>query len=339
MQIKENQSLKQYNTFGIEVSAKAFIEIFNEEELREVLFSEDLINQKKIILGGGSNILFTKDFDGIVIKNSIPGIKIVKETDSHVFIEAGAGVVWHELVLYCIERNFGGIENLSLIPGTAGAAPMQNIGAYGQELKDVFYSLRGISLISGETETYFNEDCKFGYRTSIFKKELKDKFVITSVTLVLSKKPEINIEYGAIKNELEKLHPEKITIKDVSDVVIAIRKSKLPDPNEIGNAGSFFKNPVIAEEKYFELKNKYDDIVGYPQGSRQVKIAAGWLIEKAGWKGKRIGEAGSHVKQSLVLVNYGNASGTDILNLARQIKNSVFEKFGIMLEEEVNIIQ
>ncbi len=339
MQIKENYSLKPYNTFGIDVKAKVFIEIFNEEELREVLFSEELKDQEKIILGGGSNVLFIKDFDGVVIKNSIPGIKIIKETDSHVFIEAGAGVIWHELVLFCIKRNFGGIENLSLIPGTAGAAPMQNIGAYGQELKNVFYSLRGINLISGETETYFNEDCKFGYRTSIFKKELKDKFVITSITLVLSKQPELILEYGAIKTELEKFKKENITIKDVSDVVIAIRKSKLPDPAEIGNAGSFFKNPVLTEEKYFELKNKYDDVVGYPQNGKQVKVAAGWLIEKAGWKGKRIGDAGSHVKQSLVLVNYGNASGKNILDLARQIKNSVFEKFGIMLEEEVNIIQ
>src|SRR5690606_4148187 len=233
MQIKENYSLKPYNTFGIDVKAKVFIEIFNEEELREVLFSEELKDQEKIILGGGSNALFIKDFDGDVIKNSIPGIKIIKETDSHVFIEARARVIWHELVLFCIKRNFGGIENLSLIPGTAGAAPMQNIGAYGQELKNVFYSLRGINLISGETETYFNEDCKFGYRTSIFKKELKDKFVITSITLVLSKQPELILEYGAIKTELEKFKKENITIKDVSDVVIAIRKSKLPDPAEI----------------------------------------------------------------------------------------------------------
>jgi len=236
MNIQKNFSLKNYNTFGIDVKTKLFVEIFNEVELKEVLSSQELKEQKKLILGGGSNILLTSDFDGLVLKISFPEIQIISEDEKHVMVEAGAGVIWHELVLFCIERNLGGIENLSLIPGTVGAAPMQNIGAYGQELKGVFHSLNGIFIDTLEQKNFFNADCDFGYRNSIFKKELKDKFIITSVTLKMNKQSVLNLEYGTVKSEIEKLALDKITIRDVSKVICDIRKSKLPDPAEIGNA-------------------------------------------------------------------------------------------------------
>jgi UDP-N-acetylmuramate dehydrogenase len=338
MKILKEISLKPFNTFGINVKAKFFVEIKNEEEIREILTKEEYSSIPKVILGGGSNILLTKDFDGLVIKISIPGIKIIEEDDDTVLIEAGAGVIWHDLVLFCIEKNYGGIENLSLIPGMVGAAPVQNIGAYGQELKEVFQDLHGFFINNGNPSSFKKEDCKFGYRDSIFKRELKDKFVITHVRLRLSKKPLLNLEYGALKSEIKKLGLNNISIKEVSEVVCKIRKSKLPDPSEIGNAGSFFKNPEIKEEQYNELLKDYPGMVGYKIGNGKIKVAAGWLIEKCGWKGKRVGETGIHKNQALVLVNYGNASGREVLNLAREIKNSVFEKFGIDLVEEVNIV-
>ena len=337
MKILKEVSLKSYNTFGIDVKAKYFVEIKSEAEIKEILTSEEYSKIPKLILGGGSNILLTKDFEGLVFKISIPGIKIIEENDDSVLLEAGAGVVWHELVLYCIEKNYGGIENLSLIPGLVGAAPVQNIGAYGQVLKEVFQSLNGF-YIKGDFASFTREDCKFGYRNSIFKNELKDKFIITGVRLRLAKDPVINLEYGALKSEIEKLGLNHISVKEVSEVVCNIRKSKLPDPVEIGNAGSFFKNPEISEEKYNELLKDYPQMAGHKMGNNRVKVAAGWLIEKCGWKGKRIGNTGAHTRQALVLVNYGGASGKEILDLAKEIKDSVFEKFGVELNEEVNIV-
>ena len=337
MKILHDVSLKNLNTFGIDSLAKIFAEVFSVDELVEVLSSSWPKNNRKLILGGGSNILLTDNFDGLVIKISIPGIKIIKEDNEFVFINAGAGVVWNDLVSFCVEKNFGGIENLSLIPGTVGAAPIQNIGAYGQELKEVFYSLTGIFIENLEETILYNNDCKFGYRDSIFKNELKRKFIVTSITLKLNKHPLINLNYDAVKNEIEKLKLEKITIRDVSKIVTDIRKKKLPNPNEIGNAGSFFKNAEVDEEKYISLRKEFPDIVGHKISEDKFKLAAGWLIEKCGWKGKRFGNAAVHINQSLVLVNYGNAAGKEILQLADEIENSVKKKFGITLHKEVNI--
>jgi UDP-N-acetylmuramate dehydrogenase len=337
MNILENVSLKNYNTFGIDVKAKAVAEIFSKDELKEILLFSEFKNSKKLVVGGGSNILLTKDFDGLVIKNSITGINIIDEDKSTVLIQAGSGVIWHHLVLYCVDNNFGGIENLSLIPGTVGAAPLQNIGAYGQELKDVFFSLKGIC-VNDLTEKYFNnKKCEFGYRDSIFKNELKGKFVITNITLRLKKNPVISLNYASIKEEIEKLNLQNVTIRDVSNIVCEIRKGKLPDPSIIGNAGSFFKNPEVDIFKFDELKKDYPDISGYNMDNGKIKLAAGWLIEKCQWKGKRVGNVGSYSKQSLILVNYGGATGKEILQLANEIKNSIYDKFGIILNEEVNI--
>jgi len=338
MQILKNISLKNYNTFGLDLKANLFISINNEKELDKALFSEELTPYKRFILGGGSNILLTQDYDGLIIKVSIPGINIIRNTGESVFVEAGAGVNWHDLVLFTLTHNLGGIENLSLIPGTVGAAPMQNIGAYGVELKEVFYSLKAVNTETRKSEIFYKDDCKFGYRTSVFKNELKNKYVITAVTIKLDKNPVLNLTYGALNNEVDKLNLKNITIQDVSNVVCRIRRSKLPDTNEFGNAGSFFKNPLVSETKFYEIKNICNDVVAFPSGNGLIKIPAGWMIEKAGWKGKRIGNAGSYMKQSLVLVNYGNALPEEILSLAAQIKNSVFEKFGVVLEKEVNII-
>jgi UDP-N-acetylmuramate dehydrogenase len=338
MKIEKNISLKSYNTFGIDVEAKFFSEIYNETQLKEILTDDEYKSLPKLILGGGSNVLLTKNFDGLVLKISISGIEIIEENNETVLIKVGAGEIWHKLVLYCVEKNYGGIENLSLIPGTVGAAPMQNIGAYGQEIKDVFENLNGVYIENGKSAVFQKDECKFAYRNSIFKDELKDKFIITNVTLRLSKHPVINSSYGNVKSELDKLGTNHIGIKEVSDVVIKIRQGKLPDPAEIGNAGSFFKNPEVSEEKFNRLKEKFDNIVGYKIENGKVKIPAGWLIESCGWKGKKVGNTGSHAKQSLVLLNYGGASGEEILSLARKIKESVFNKFGIELREEVNII-
>jgi len=294
-------------------------------------------NLIKLVIGGGSNILLTKDFDGLVIKNSIPGINIIDEDKSTILIQAGAGVIWNDLVLFCVDKNFGGIENLSLIPGTAGAAPLQNIGAYGQELKDVFFSLKGISVKDLSEKNFNNRECKFGYRDSVFKNELKGKFVIATITLRLKKNPIVSLNYASVMDEIGKLHLQNVTIRDVSNIVCEIRKGKLPDPSVIGNAGSFFKNPEVDTYKFDELKKDYPDISGYNMDNGKVKLAAGWLIEKCQWKGKRVGNAGTHSKQSLVLVNYGGAKAEEILQLADEIKNSVYDKFGITLHEEINI--
>ena len=338
MEIKQNFSLKQNNTFGIDVKAEYFAEVSSVDELKELLSENKYKGLPKFILGGGSNILFTRDFDGLIIKLSSNEIQIVKEDDAYVFVKASAGVNWHDLVLFCIERNFGGIENLSLIPGKVGAAPIQNIGAYGQELKDSFHSLNGIYIDDLEEKTFYKDECSFAYRNSIFKKELKNKFVITDFTLKLNKHPVVNISYGTVAEELKKKDLDKITIKDVSEVICEIRKSKLPDPAKIGNAGSFFKNPEITKQKFMDLKTKFPGIIGYNTVGDMFKIPAGWLIENSGLKGKREGNTGTHPKQALVIVNYGNATGKEILEFKDFIKKTILEKFGIELEEEVNIV-
>lgn len=338
MNIQENISLKQYNTFGIDVAAKYFCEVASIDELRELLASEIASSEKKLVLGGGSNLLFTNFFDGLIIRNNLKGIHIVEENDEYVFVKSGAGEIWHELVLWSIHKNLGGIENLSLIPGFVGAGPIQNIGAYGSELKDVFHELETINIETGVPRSFSHADCNFGYRDSIFKNKLKNQCIITSVTLRLSKHPVLNTSYGAIENELKNMSVEKPSVKAISDAVIKIRQSKLPDPSVIGNAGSFFKNPEVTKEKFQLLKSAYEKVAAYGLPNGNVKLAAGWLIEQCGWKGKIIGNTGSHKDQALVLVNYGNATGSEIYELSQKIQQSVKEKFGVEIETEVNII-
>ncbi len=338
MQVHENYSLKKYNTFGIDASAKYFSIFSSSNELKELL--NEKAGTTHLILGGGSNILFTKNFNGFILKNEIPGIDLISENEEFVFIRAGAGVTWHSFVTFCVNNNFGGVENLSLIPGNVGASPMQNIGAYGVEIKDVFYELEAFHLKDKSTEKFTAQDCRFGYRDSVFKNKYKDQFAILSVTYRLKKSPDFNISYGAIGEELQKMKVEKLSIKAISDAVISIRTSKLPDPALIGNAGSFFKNSVVGKEKLDLLKEASGDIKFpfYKNDDKSYKIPAGWLIEQCGWKGYRKGDAGCYSKQALVLVNYGKATGKEIYNLSEEIKISVKEKFTIELEREVNIL-
>ena len=341
--IEHNVSLKKYNSFSIDVAAKYFSTFDNISSLTELIqwknkFLEEKESSKLLILGGGSNVLFTQNFDGLILKNEIAGIDKIKEDNDHVFLKVGAGVNWHSFVMYCIENNVGGVENLSLIPGNTGASPMQNIGAYGVEIKDVFYELEAFHLKEKKLVIFSLKDCQFGYRESIFKRALKNEFVITTVTFKLTKKPVFNISYGAIEQELNTIGTTDLSLRSISTAIINIRKSKLPNPAEIGNAGSFFKNPEIDFSYFEELKNKFPNIVGYNLPTGNVKLAAGWLIEQCGWKGYRKGDAGCHVKQALVLVNYGNAKGNEILILSEQIIDSVQQKFGVIIEREVNII-
>ncbi|WP_436517036.1 UDP-N-acetylmuramate dehydrogenase [Ekhidna sp. To15] len=338
MIVQQNVSLKPYNTFGLDENAGYLAIVDSIEDLDEIYQTGRFRSQKKMILGGGSNVLFTRGFTGIVAKNEIRGIQVQNETEEDVLVSVGAGENWHQFVLWCVEKGYGGIENLSLIPGTVGAAPMQNIGAYGVELKEVFHSLEAYEIKSGKTISFFKEDCKFDYRFSIFKGELRDEFVITKVFFNLSKKPSFKISYGAIKETLEQMDVGELTLKNVSQAVINIRQSKLPDPIEIGNAGSFFKNPIIEKLHFEALEAQFEDIKCYPVDDDRVKLPAGWLIENAGWKGFRDGEIGVHDKQALVLVNYGNGRGKDIFKLSNEIKKSIQGKFGIELEREVNII-
>jgi UDP-N-acetylmuramate dehydrogenase len=338
MTIQQNVSLKPYNTFGIDVKAHYFVEVSKKSELLEALHEKTFSMNKRMILGGGSNVLFTKDYDGVVIKVNLKGIKKTKENDDFVWVKAGAGESWHDLVLYSIENNWGGIENLSLIPGSVGAAPLQNIGAYGVELKDTLHEVKALNILANEIHVFDKNDCQFGYRDSIFKNAAKDKYVILSITLKLAKKPQFHTEYGAIQETLATNGITEPTVKAISDAVISIRKSKLPNPAEIGNAGSFFKNPEIPISHFNQLKIAYHDIPSYPINAQTVKVPAGWLIEKAGWKGFREGDVGVHVKQALVLVNYGNGTGQQIKDLSEKIKKSIFEKFKIQLQTEVNII-
>ncbi len=333
-----NQSLQSYNTFGIDVSAKYFSEIKSTDDFKALITEPGFEKEEKLILGGGSNILFTKNVDGLVIKNSLPGIKIIKEDPYHSWIKVAAGEPWHPFVLYCVERNLAGIENLSLIPGLVGAAPMQNIGAYGVEIKDTCEEVEAVNMATGEEEIFNNAACEFGYRESIFKHKLKGQFLITAVTFKLNKIFKPNIHYGDIKRTLEEMRVQEITIKAVSDAVITIRSSKLPDPKVIGNAGSFFKNPVVSRKLFNTLISKNPLMPNYPQKNGEVKIPAGWLIEQCGWKGKVVGNTGAHKSQSLVLVNYGHATGHEIYDLALQIRQSVKEKFDIDITTEVNIV-
>lgn len=340
MQVQQNYSLKKDNTFGLDVYSAYCSEFRSGDELHELMENYKQI-PSKMILGGGSNILFTKNYDGLVLRNRIPGIEIIREDEDHVYVKVGAGVRWHDFVMYCVERNFGGVENLSLIPGNVGASPMQNIGAYGVEIKDVFYELEAFDLHEKNMVIFDSNECEFGYRESIFKKKLSNQFAILNATYQLNKNPSFNISYGAIEKELQEMHVENLNIKSISDAVIKIRSSKLPDPKVIGNAGSFFKNPVISKNSLTAIQKKSPfDLATpfYKIDEDHFKIPAGWLIEQCGWKGYRKGDAGCYDKQALVLVNYGNASGKEIYDLSEEIKISVMEKFEIELEREVNII-
>ncbi|MTI40860.1 UDP-N-acetylmuramate dehydrogenase [Fulvivirga lutimaris] len=339
MTIQKEVSLKSFNTFGLESHAALFMEVHSIAEMQSIITSETFKNNEVMILGGGSNILLTRDFNGLVIRNQIAGIEIISEDEDHVFVKVGGGEVWHEFVLHAIDHNWGGIENLSLIPGTVGAAPMQNIGAYGIEIKEVFESLTAVDLKTGETRLFNKQECQFGYRESIFKLEVKGQYFIADVTFKLTKSNhKINTSYGAIKDVLNERGISNPTIKDVSDAVISIRQSKLPDPKEIGNSGSFFKNPTIDKIDYEGLKIEFPDIPGYVVSDNEVKVPAGWLIEQCGWKGLKRGEIGVHKNQALVLVNYGGGKGNDIADLSKEIQQSVIDKFGIELTPEVNFI-
>lgn len=338
--VQRGVSLRPYTTFGIEAQANYFAEITSETDLNTLFELGEFDKIPKLILGGGSNLLLTRDFDGLAIRMMLVGIQVVRHDELHVYVEAGAGVGWHDLVLYCVENNFAGMENLSLIPGTVGAAPMQNIGAYGVEIEQLFDHLEAVHIETGEKRRFEHADCRFGYRESVFKHELKGQYIITSVTFRLNKTPTFHTRYGAIGETLTEMGitNETMSIRAVSDAVIRIRRSKLPDPAEIGNAGSFFKNPEIPAIHFDQLKTTYPAMPGYPIGTETVKVPAGWLIEQAGWKGYRTGDAGVHTKQALVLVNYGRATGNEILALAHQVQASVLDKFGITITPEVNIL-
>lgn len=346
-QILQNIPLKSYNTFGIDCTAKNFVEVKTIDELLEIL---EVVEKEKyssiFILGGGSNVLFLKDFEGLIIKNSIKGIEKITENEENTILYAGAGENWHQFVLFCLKNNYGGVENLSLIPGTVGAAPMQNIGAYGVEICNVVSRVHVIDRKTKEKRWILNEECQFGYRSSIFKHQAKDKYIIIGVEFNLTKKNHIlNTSYGAIQdllyseNGLNLQTNQFPTIEQISKAIIEIRESKLPNPKEIGNGGSFFKNPEILSSQFEELKKEFSAIVGYPISDEITKVPAGWLIEQCGWKGKVVGNTGAHKNQALVLVNYGNAKGEEIWNLAKEIQNSVFDKFGIEIEPEINIVE
>lgn len=337
MEIQENISLKPYNTFGIEVNSKLFTYWKSIKDVVDYSQSADLKSHERLILGGGSNMLLTRDFEGLVIKNDVLGREILSENEDEVIVKIGGGEVWHEIVLWTIDQGWNGMENMSLIPGSVGAAPIQNIGAYGKELKDIFVELEAVDLETGEQNTFSKEDCQFGYRNSVFKNKEKGKHVIVSVMLCLSKKPDFNTSYGTIGVELEKMGVKELSAKVISDAVIAIRQSKLPDPKELGNSGSFFKNPIISQADYDEVKFEHPNLPAYPAGEGLVKVPAGWLIDQAGWKGKRVGNCGVHTKQALVLVNYGGATGDEIFQLSEDIIADVIQRFGIELEREVNI--
>lgn len=338
LDIKHHYPLKALNTFGLEVYAETYFNLCDISQIKQAL---DQIGQAKhyLLLGGGSNILFIGNYEGTIVRIALKGKKVLEQDERHVYLKLGAGEIWHEAVLFCLANSWGGLENLSLIPGTVGAAPIQNIGAYGVELKDCFYELEGIELSSGKTRTYRRTDCAFGYRDSIFKQAENQSFLITSVTLRLELNGKPALTHEAVKQQLKTMKKSDPTIQDVGDAVIAIRQQKLPDPAEMGNAGSFFKNPIVPNKLYHSLQTDWHPIPGYRVSDSEVKIPAGWLIEQAGWKGRVIdGRCGVHDRQALVLVNYGTASGRDILNLSTDIVTSVRDTFGILLEREVNVI-
>lgn len=337
MEILTNYPLKAHNTFGISAFAKEFTAVHTIEELSQVL--KENAEKKLFILGGGSNMLLTQDIDALVIHVDLKGKRVVKEDDNHVYIEAMAGENWHEFVLYCIDNNYGGLENLSLIPGNVGTTPIQNIGAYGTEIKDTFVSCQAMDIATQELVTFTKDECEFAYRESIFKGKLKGRYIITSVTFRLTKtNHKINTAYGDITDKLIDNGIIVPTIKDVSNAVIAIRQSKLPDPKELGNSGSFFKNPIVPKEEFEKVYAKHPLMPHYVVSDTEVKVPAGWLIEQSGFKGKRFGDAGIHTKQALVLVNYGSATGQELLELSRNIQDTVYKNFGIRIEAEVNII-
>ncbi len=335
MNIQKNISLKKYNTFGIDVNAKRFVSVNSLYELKNILKEE----QNIFIISGGSNMLLTKDIEELVIHLNLKGISIDRENDNSVYLTVNTGENWHEFVLWCISLNYGGLENLSLIPGNVGTCPIQNIGAYGVEVKDTITKVEALEIETGKLVVFSNEECEFGYRNSIFKNQAKGKYIITSVSFELTKKNHnLNTSYGAIEQELASKNITKPSIKNISDAIISIRQSKLPDPNKIGNSGSFFKNPVISSSHFEKLKSKFPEIPHYIISESSIKIPAGWLIEQSGFKGKRFGDYGVHEKQALVLVNYGNATGKNIYQLAQSIQNTIKSKFSINLEIEVNII-
>ena len=337
MTINNNVSLKAYNTFGIDAKAQSFCNITSINVLADVLKKHR--QEALFILGGGSNMLLTKDIDALVLHINLRGIEVVRETQNTVIVKAMAGENWHNFVLWCLKHNYGGIENLSLIPGNIGTAPIQNIGAYGVELKDVFVSCEAMNIENQTIDSFTKEDCNFAYRESIFKQDLKGKYIITSVQIELTKNNhQLNTGYGAIQTELKNRGIETPTIQDISEAVIAIRQSKLPDPKEIGNSGSFFKNPIITLDSFLELESNFPDVPSYKVSDTHIKVPAGWLIEKAGFKGKRFNDYGVHSNQALVLVNYGNASGKEIFELAQLIQKTVKRLFNVTIETEVNII-
>ncbi|MBO9615777.1 MAG: UDP-N-acetylmuramate dehydrogenase [Dyadobacter sp.] len=338
MLVQSNVSLRHLNTFGLDADARYFVNVRSVDELTAILRDPEWKGTPKFILGGGSNILLTQDIDALVIHPDIKGIKIIGETEEAVVLEVGAGEVWHDFVMHCVDNGYGGVENLSLIPGTVGAAPMQNIGAYGVEIKSVIESVQAVNMEHGEKRVFSNAECEFGYRESVFKKALKHKYVITGATFRLSKKPVLNAAYGDVQKTLQEMGAENPTIRDISEAIMRIRRSKLPDPAEIGNAGSFFKNPEIPVAQFAHLRETFPEVPGYPVDAETVKVPAGWLIERAGWKGYREGEIGVHARQALVLVNYGGGTGAQIKALSEKIQASVAGQFGIRLNAEVNFI-
>ncbi len=337
MEIKENVSLKKYNTFGINADAKYFTDLKSEEEITGLLNDENFRNEKKLFIGGGSNILFTKNYDGLIAKISNKGNKVVEENEKEVLVESSAGEKWNDFVTYCVEKEFYGVENLSLIPGSVGAAPIQNIGAYGSELKDVFEFLEGIVLDTSEKKTFYRKDCQFDYRDSIFKRKYKNNFLITRVTFRLKKEKKFNLNYRAFQSYLKPGEEQKMSLRDVSELVKRIRRDKLPNPKKYGNAGSFFKNPEVDLNKIHELQQKFPDLVHFKVDEDKFKISAGWLIEKCGFRGKNIGPVGTYKKQALVIINFGEATGEQILSFSESIQKSVLNKFSVPLTPEVNI--
>lgn len=338
MQILSDIELKDLTTFHIPARARHFAEVASVDDILELQNTKVFRESKKLILGGGSNLLLTRDFDGLVVKVSIPGITLEREDMHHYYLRVEAGVVWHQFVMHCVDHGYAGVENMALIPGQTGAAPMQNIGAYGVEMKDVCTRVEAIHIDTGEVVSFTAADCEFGYRESVFKNKLKGQFIITAVHFRLNKEPRFNISYGDIKATLDEMKVFDLNIKAVSEAVIKIRSSKLPDPAVLGNAGSFFKNPTVSFEKCSELIAQYPLMPNYPQASGDVKLPAGWLIEQCGWKGKRVGNTGSHARQALVLVNYGGATGHEVYQLAMDIRQSVMDKFGVEINPEVNLI-
>jgi UDP-N-acetylmuramate dehydrogenase len=338
MLIKENFNLRSYNTFGVDCIARQLVEINEIDDLYSLFRQKYLKVSSLLILGEGSNVLFTKNFDGLVIKNSLQGKEIVSQTDDKICLKIKGGENWSDFVDFTVEKGFGGVENLSLIPGTVGAAPIQNIGAYGVELRDMLITVEVFDLKTGEIREFSNSECEFGYRTSIFKTKYKGRFLVVSIVLKILTKPILNLRYAPLQKTFRERSPDTISVREVSEAVKSIRRSKLPDPSQLGNAGSFFKNPVVSFHKVEELISIFPDMPFYKVDDQNFKVAAGWLIEKSGWKGKRIGDAGVHDKQALVIVNYGKASGLEIFNLSQKVRQSVYDQFGIQLEREVTVL-